>query len=168
MRGGFLFVQGEDRSAEEDAGLGEIWGDDGGEGEEALADGIERGFLKEGGSGRGDHDRVDDDGDVAIPQEFTDGDDVCFRKEHSGFERSDGIASEQEANLLLEDKRRDGMDFTNDLWCLGDDTGDGTESMNSTSRKCFKVSLDSCTARRVRTGDGESGRKGHVEILTDH
>ena len=163
------FVEGGDGAAEEGGGFIEVRGDEGGEGEKALAvegDGV---GLEERVAAAGDHDGIDDERRAGMGsaerrmENVGDGGDDGAGVEQAGFDGGDGEGTEEEADLLGDEGGFDGLDGAHFARDLGDDAGDGGDAVGAKGTHGFEIGLRAGPGAVVGTGDGENdGKGGHL------
>lgn len=70
--------------------------------------------------------------------------DVFFGKEHTCFDGRDGIAGEEQANLIGKEIRGKSFDSADGLGCFRNGAGECGESKNLEGGEGLEVGLESC------------------------
>ncbi len=147
----------------EDRGLVEVGGDERGEREELLEQNFFGGGFEETGAAGGDHDGIDDEGDLAVAaEEVDDGPDDGGGIEHAGLGGGRGEFGKDCVELLANKLRSGGVDGADAARVLGGEAGDGGGAVDTELAEDLKVGLKAGAAAAVRAGDGEGDRFGAV------
>ena len=191
-----------DGAAGESADFVEVWRDEGGEGKEQLAVARDSVGEEEGIAAGGDHHGVHDDRnfglirasaltlraargslarsarlwvlDFEFIQRFHDGADDFGRVEHPGLDCGDGECAEEQADLLCDNRARDGMHGADFSRHLGDDAGDGGDAVSAKRADGFQIGLRACACAVVGAGNGEDdgehggGRTSNIQRPTSN
>ncbi|BCX49440.1 hypothetical protein HAHE_33480 [Haloferula helveola] len=79
-------------------------------------------------------------------------------EEHPGLDGGYRIAIKQQKDLILENRRRHGVDGSHLMGGFRYHAGDGGEAEYPEVLESFEIGLQTCTRRAVGAGDGQGDR----------
>ena len=111
-------------------------------------------------AGGRDHDRVDrEEAQVAAAGAIDGQLDECARAQHAGLRRVDGDVVEDRVVLVGDEVRVDGIDPTDAVGVLRDESGDDGRAIGAERGEGLEIRVDARPAGRVSARDRERDRR---------